>query len=414
MNASTKTRRLVRRFFKCVALLAIFGVFAVTILLLSLWIEHRTDVTLPNPTGPFAVGRTIYDWTDTKTEDPLAPMPATQRELLVWIWYPAEAQQSAAGTDYLPAELRTAVEHDRGPFIRFLTRDLTKVYAHSWPNAAVSTQQRSYPVVIMRAGASLEVWNFTTLAEDLASHGYVVVGFDAPYRSRVVVFPDGRVIKRLPQNDPERCLERAGQEQERCADKVQNAWTSDTAFVLDRLTALNATDPSGRLTGRLDMSRIGIFGHSFGGATAAQFCHDDARCKVGVDVDGALHGSVIQAGIDRPFMFLLSDHSREGDPEATQILAKMRSVYARLPPNGRQFLEIRGASHFLFADDGVLKSRIMLRILRTLGIIRIDGRRQLAITAYCLRSFFDEHLKGANATAPKIPSPLYRELQVLE
>ena len=300
MNASTKTRRLVRRFFKCVALLAIFGVFAVTILLLSLWIEHRTDVTLPNPTGPFAVGRTIYDWTDTKTEDPLAPMPATQRELLVWIWYPAEAQQSAAGTDYLPAELRTAVEHDRGPFIRFLTRDLTKVYAHSWPNAAVSTQQRSYPVVIMRAGASLEVWNFTTLAEDLASHGYVVVGFDAPYRSRVVVFPDGRVIKRLPQNDPERCLERAGQEQERCADKVQNAWTSDTAFVLDRLTALNATDPSGRLTGRLDMSRIGIFGHSFGGATAAQFCHDDARCKVGVDVDGALHGSVIQAASTVP------------------------------------------------------------------------------------------------------------------
>jgi hypothetical protein len=96
------------------------------------------------------------------------------------------------------------------------------------------------------------------------------------------------------------------------------------------------------------------------------------------------------------------------------MAAKMRSVYARLPPNGRQFLEIRGASHFLFADDGVLKSRIMLRILRTLGIIRIDGRRQLAITAYCLRSFFDEHLKGANATAPKIPSPLYRELQVLE
>jgi hypothetical protein len=116
----------------------------------------------------------------------------------------------------------------------------------------------------------------------------------------------------------------------------------------------------------------------------------------------------------RPSLYVPLEHSREGDPEATQILAKMRSVYARLPPNGRQFLEIRGASHFLFADDGVLKSRIMLRILRTLGIIRIDGRRQLAITAYCLRSFFDEHLKGANARAPKIPSPLYRELQVLE
>jgi hypothetical protein len=229
-------------------LLAIFGVCVITILLCSLWIEHKTEITLPDPTGPFAVGRAVYDWTDAETVDSLAPMPGAKRELLVWIWYPAEAQQSAAGTGYLPTELRTTVEHDRGPFIRFLTRDLAKVHAHSWPNAAVSTQQRSYPMVIMRAGASLEVWNFTTLAEDLASHGYVVIGFDAPYRSRVVVFPDGRVIKRLPQNDPERCLERAGQEQERCADKLQNAWTSDTAFVLDRLTALNATDPSGSLT----------------------------------------------------------------------------------------------------------------------------------------------------------------------
>jgi predicted dienelactone hydrolase len=57
-------------------------------------------------------------------------------------------------------------------------------------------------VVILRAGASLEVLSYSTLAEDLASHGYVVVGIDAPYRTWTVVFPGGRVLRRTPENNP--------------------------------------------------------------------------------------------------------------------------------------------------------------------------------------------------------------------
>ena len=37
------------------------------------------------------------------------------------------------------------------------------------------------------------------------------------------------------------------------------------AFALDRLERLNASDPSGRFTGRLDMDRVGVLGHSLGG-----------------------------------------------------------------------------------------------------------------------------------------------------
>jgi dienelactone hydrolase len=168
---------------------------------------------------------------------------------------------------------------------------------------------------MMRAGASLEVWNYAALAEDLASHGYVVVGFDAPYRTGVVVFPDGRVMRRTSENDPELCLERTGQEQANCVNKLLTAWTADIAFVIDRLERLNISDPSGKFIGRLDMTRVGVFGHSFGGAEAAQFCSQDSRCKAGIDVDGSLHGSVLQAGIHKPFMFLLRRFFvRRGNP----------------------------------------------------------------------------------------------------
>ncbi|MGA3026658.1 MAG: family membership [Bryobacteraceae bacterium] len=409
--------RLARRILKGFAALAMLGALGVGALLGLLWLEHRTAITLPAPTGPFAVGRATWGWTDDVTPDTLAPVPGTRRELAVWIWYPSGAGQSAAVTeDYLPAPWRAAVERDRGPLIsEFLTRDLSRVHAHSIRNADVSPRQRSYPVVIMRAGASAEVANYSTLAEDLASHGYVVVGFDAPYRTHVVVLPDGRVVTRTPENNPEVCLGLGEPEQARCVSKLLTAWTADIAFTLDRLEQLNSSDASGRFRGGLDMTRVGVFGHSFGGAAAAQFCHDDSRCKAGIDVDGAPFGSVIQEGLHQPFMFILSDQIHGSDPETHRVLGNIQSIYDRLPPDGRLRILIRGANHFLFSDDGaLLKSHIVMRTLRMFGIVGIDGRRQLAVTAYCVHSFFDAYLKQAGASRLRISSPLYPEIQVLE
>src|SRR3984893_19680 len=404
MNAPLKQRRLARRIFKGFAVLAILGALGIGALLGSLWLEHRTEITLPIPTGSFAVCRAIYDWTDDTRLDALAPIPGTKSELLVWIWYPSAAGQSVAMDDYLPAQMQAAAKPNGG-LLRLLTRDLSKVHAHSIRDADVSPQPRSYPVVIMRAGASAEVWNYSTLAEDLASHVYVVVGFDAPYRTYAVVFPDGRVMRRTPENDPELCAGQALAQQAGCVNKVVTDWTADIEFVLDRLERLNTSDSSGKFTGRLDMTRVGVFGHSFGGATAAQFCHDDSRCKAGINVDGQPFGSVIQAGLHQPFMFLLSDHGTSSDPVTRQIKANIQSIYDRLPPDGRLRIAIRGANHFLFSDDGaLLKSHIVLRTLRMLGIVGIDGRPQLAVTAYCIHSFFDANLKGASTSSLKISS----------
>src|SRR6185436_12977845 len=255
-----------RRLFQGFAALAALGVLGIASLFAFAWLEHRSSVTLPTPTGSFVVGRAIKDWTDSAALDTLAPVPATKRELLVWIWYPSSAAQSAAKDDYLPARLRAKADtSDHANIWTLLTRDISNVRGHSVSDADVSPQQRSYPVVILRAGASSGVLNYSTLAEDLASHGYVVVGFDAPYRTGRVIFPDGRMMGRTEQNNPERCVVPDRNEMERCVSRVMTAWTGDIAFVLDRLAQLNASDSARKFTGRLDMTRVGILGHSLGG-----------------------------------------------------------------------------------------------------------------------------------------------------
>jgi dienelactone hydrolase len=402
------------RTFKGFAVVAALGVVGIGALLGALWLERRTEITLPTPTGSFTVGRAIYDWTDDTKLDTLAPVPGTKRELLVWIWYPSAAGESVAMDNYVPVQMQAAT----GPassLLGFLTRDVAKVHGHSTRDPDLSPRQRSYPVVIMRAGASAEVRNYSTLAEDLASHGYVVVGFDAPYRTYAVVFPDGRVTRRTPENNPELCEDQAPAEQAGCVDKVLTAWTADIAFVLDRLERWNTSDSSGKFAGRLDMTHVGVFGHSFGGATAAQFCHEDSRCKAGIDLDGAPFGSVIREGLHQPFLFVLSDQIHSSGPETLQIWANIQSIYDRLPVDARLRIVIRGANHFLFSDDGaLLKSHIVLRALRMLGIVGIDGRRQLAVSAYCVHSFFDAYLKRASVARLQLSSPLYPEIQVLE
>lgn len=391
--------------------ISVSGILTLLAIFAFLAIEHRGEVTLPRPTGPFAVGRAIYDWRDDSASDTAAPSPQVKREVLAWIWYPASGQPGATG-DYVPASIRPPESHPgiMARLFGLLTRD--KVRSHAIDNAEISSNEPSSPVVIMRGGASAPVENYSTLAEDLASHGYSVVGIDAPYRTGRIVFPDGRVVYRSPENNPELVT---GTELNKLGERLLSAWTADMRFAIKQLTQLNARDPSGRFTNRLDLTRVGAFGHSFGGAQAAQFCHEDARCKAGVDIDGAPIGSVVEEGLSQPFMFLLSDHgTNPSDAESQKIISDIRSIYNRLPHDRRILAVISGAFHFTFSDDAILKSRLMLGLLRVFGKLKITGPRQLEITAYSVRTFFDRTLKGAQGAVPDLRSPAYPELRILE
>lgn len=368
------------------AAIALLGAVAVG----ALWVEHRSGITLPAPTGPNRVGRVRVNWVvNTRGSSPHA--------LLAWIWYPAAGQPDRSVTnDYLPPAMCAGVMQARDWLMGgLLTRDLSRVRCHAIDAAPLEPQPHAFPVVLLRGGASAAVWNYTTLAEDLASQGYVVVGFDVPHRTNVVVLANGAVATRTFENDPEAAAERGDNV---TLQRLIDAWSSDMSAALDELERLNASGPTGRFQGRLDLHRVGAFGHSFGGTEVAAFCVSDPRCRAGVDIDGGMFADTANAAIKQPFLILLGDHSHEHGPDAVAVRRGIQAVYDRLPPATRALVTLPGANHFFFSDDGaLLKSHLVVGALRQFGVVKMAGPQQLAETAQIVRSFFDTHLGQAGA-----------------
>src|SRR5262249_48745683 len=84
-------------------------------------------------------------------------------------------------------------------------------------------------------------------------------------------------------------------------------WVDDTRLVLDRLPKLPRASAGGQPAGRVDVTRVGVLGHSMGGVTAGQFCLEDRRCVAGLNLDGIpQYGTMIDRPMKRPFLMAYS------------------------------------------------------------------------------------------------------------
>jgi predicted dienelactone hydrolase len=180
-------------------------------------------------------------------------------------------------------------------------------------------------------------------------------------------------------------------------------WAADTRYELDALARLDA-QPAGVLAHRLDLMHVGAFGHSFGGAAATEFCWEDARCKAAADVDGRLFGPAAQAGLSKPFFFLMSDHDRERDPDAALIMAQFRGFWSKLGASKR-LTTIKGTRHFNFSDNALRWNKLVGRLAGAVG--PIDRRRALMISARELDAFFSGPLGHSRKPEPSDEAVLH-------
>ena len=253
--------------------------------------------------------------------------------------------------------------------------------------------------------------------EHLVSHGFIVVGMDHPHSSELVVFPDGRVVHGDPDQGEDYSSEPKFRTFLRTGERRLPSRVDDVHLVLDSLEEWNYRDPEGILTGRMDLTRVGIFGHSFGGAVAAESCRSDVRLRAGVDLDGLLFGQSAKLGVDRPFMFFTED--LDSSPANLSIpdspagrkneVAQMHraSIRRTLELAEGYSLVVRGTSHKNYCDSPLFSP---FRDLTGAG--PIDPRRAFQIVNVYLLSFFRHVLLGAPEPLLRGPSAAYPEVTI--
>lgn len=255
------------------------------------------------PTGPHCIGAADYLLADDTRDETLTEAPGDRRSLQVRVLYPASVRQAAermpyageevyAGVDWWPASVRPQ--------------------GHAWREAPPAIG-RPAPVLLFSPGLGVNAQLYAGLTEDLASHGYVVVTINHPYVSGPTPLPDGRIVRYEEKEGEEWIDDEAAQAADWARSTARLAVTvADEGTVLDWLARRNATRGD-MLEGRLDMARVGAFGHSFGGATAMQVQRTDPRVKAAVDLDGTVYGDIDQPWT-KPFMILQSVHMIDGIP----------------------------------------------------------------------------------------------------
>lgn len=386
--------KLIRQLIKYLFRIFLIGVAIVALVLIFFMIEIKSDIELPKPTGNYQVGRLALHVTDTSRIDSLSQQPYSKRELIVWIWYPASVSKSDSIVRYDHAEWAEQSDIKQNVLFRtFFARSGKKIHAHSFQNPKLSGAFSKYPVLLMKSGIGMLATDYTAIAEDLASNGYIVVGSDAPYSTYKVIMPDGRIIIKTADGNPGEA-EYFSEHRNKTLNRLIKIWTDDTRFVLDQIEQLN-TDSSSKFYNHFDLNSVGAFGHSFGGATVSQFCSDDARCKAGVDMDGVPYGSVIEKGINKPFMFLLADHAAEKDTVSMNIKSNIQLIYSSKIKD-HYWYYLNGAQHFNFSDMPYQKEFLVMRIFGGTGSL---GRRHAtAVIRSTVRGFFDVYLKSKAKT----------------
>ncbi len=207
---------------------------------------------------------------------------------------------------------------------------------------------RRLPLVVFSHAYTADRSVYTTLVADLASRGYIVASVDHTSDAFAVQFPSGEVVPGVfgsplasdPISDP------------RLASLI-NVRVADVRFVTTLLLKWNAAR-GGWLSGRIDAQRIGVFGHSLGGATAVRAASVDPRFRASIDIDGSLFGRWPLTTRSHKPLLVFTAQDGLGSVFAEDKVCR----YLRAARQPKLVWRLDGAKHLSFSDFQVLAPQI--------------------------------------------------------
>jgi dienelactone hydrolase len=320
-------------------------------------------ISLPAPTGPHRVGVFVTTWWDSSRVDTTDGTPAP-RPIGLELWYPA-APDDAAPAPYA-AESRALGE---------LGRLLEHVRVHARWRAPFATGLRRVPVLVLSTGRSAATYDYTSLAEDLASHGYVVLGVDSPGLSRMVS-PAGVPMGVAPA--PTLAMLQHFDAADAFFEPMIRDVAADLRFVVHGLGRLDRSDPL--LAGHLDRSRLGMLGHSNGALAASRACAEEPACRACLGIEGTQAREIRKGGVRKPYALWISEQSLGFDAEGVY-----RELGAHSPSN-YTVIEVARAGHNSATD--------LVLVRPALFHYDMPAAEGIALARTAVRAFFDEHVAG--------------------
>jgi hypothetical protein len=375
----------------------------------------------PRPSGPYQIGTVTYHWVDRSRHEIFSSDPNASRELMAQVWYPAVRTPSSARAPYVTDAQTLSASVARQLHLPWFIFDYWRYVAtDAIPSAPMATQESSYPVLIFLSGVNGYRQSNTFQVEELVSHGYIVVGLDQPYAAAAVMFPDGRLITGSRDQmqpfinqslGPPAAPETSVVNGQALPKGVIPYLAQDVSFTLDQLGSLNASDPNGVLTGRLDLQHVGTFGVSLGAMVASEACHIDSRLKGCLMMDAAMVPDVVHVGLSQPSLWITRDAAtmrleKWTESDIDQALNTMRTTFAKSGPRDGYYVQVPGMFHVNFTDAPIFSP-----LAHQIGFTGpIDGQRgHDIINAYSL-AFFDQFLEDRHSALLDGPSKQYPEV----
>lgn len=219
-----------------------------------------------------------------------------------------------------------------------------RIYLPKLPTDQPASPQ---PVILFSHGLGGSRQAASYLGQHWAKCGYVAVFLQHPGS-------DEAVWNQVPLRDRRQALTQAANKQQLEARK------QDVAAVLDQLKLWHE-QPAHPLHGRLDLTRVGMSGHSFGARTTQQVSGEslgrrppsvDPRIRAAVIMSPSIPavGDPNQAFQHVELPWLLMTGTQDDSPIGNQSPASRRRVYPALPPGNKYELVLHEAEHSAFSD----------------------------------------------------------------
>ncbi|NQV16559.1 dienelactone hydrolase family protein [bacterium] len=256
---------------------------------------------LPEPSGPYAVATCSTSWTDSSREETFTEKHDFRR-LAIKVWYPTIQEKTVEPELYVEnPELRLPAIANQLNLPISLIRHFDGVLTNSFVSDPRADFETVFPVILFSHGLSGMRSQNTSVMEELASHGYVILAPDHSYDANIAIFDDGEIAEYRAGN---RRVLKGNRLEDVDLSKI-SIRVSDLSFIIDKIKE-NNLDPF--LEGiPYDSKTIGVIGQSLGGATAISTMAMDERIQAAMILDGwyiPVPDSILSQGVEAPVFHL--------------------------------------------------------------------------------------------------------------